>query len=164
MRQVYLPIRNIDNNDTTPPSNAHANRRPKQIQRKAALFAHLSAMLCSDFETWNTAHLLARMAGEGYGALLPPHPPPPPGGDPASPLPSSSSAVAPLAGGGVGGEGGWLVLRKHLLQWLLAVSARCGDVRASSEYFAGLAELTAALEEERGKADRESYHTVDGRD
>ncbi|CAM9752304.1 unnamed protein product, partial [Ectocarpus sp. 8 AP-2014] len=46
------------------------------------------------------------------------------------------------------------VLRKHLLQWLLAVSARCGDVRASSEYFAGLAELTAALEDERGKADR----------
>ncbi|CAN0189941.1 unnamed protein product, partial [Scytosiphon promiscuus] len=29
-----------------------------------------------------------------------------------------------------------------------------GDVRASSEYFAGLAELMAALEEERGKADR----------
>ncbi|CAM9384308.1 unnamed protein product, partial [Ectocarpus sp. 13 AM-2016] len=59
----------------------------------------------------------------------------------------------PLAGRGAG-EGGWLVLRKHLLQWLLAVSARCGDVQASSEYFAGLAELTAALEDERGKADR----------
>lgn len=82
------------------------------------------------------------MAGEGYGALLPPPPP------------------APLDGNGggsaMGGAGaGWLVLRKHLLQWLLAVSARCGDVRASSEYFAGLAELMAALEEERGKADRE---------
>ncbi|CAN0059742.1 unnamed protein product, partial [Laminaria digitata] len=50
--------------------------------------------------------------------------------------------------------GGWLVLRKHLLQWLLAVSARCGDARASSEYFAALAELMAALEGERGKADR----------
>ena len=68
--------------------------------------------------------------------------------------------IAPLEGGqggagAGGGGGGWLVLRKHLLQWLLAVSARCGDVRASSEYFAGLAELTAALEEERSKADRE---------
>lgn len=63
-------------------------------------------------------------------------------------------------GGGAGGSGegrGWLVLRKHLLQWLLAVSARCGDERASSEYFAGLAELMAALEEEKRKANREYY-------
>ncbi|CAN0324288.1 unnamed protein product, partial [Pylaiella littoralis] len=83
------------------------------LKRKAALFAHLSAMLCSDFETWNTAHLLARMAGEGYGALLPPprtpssslslsaattrsHP------DAPSP-PLAATVVAPLDGRGGGG-------------------------------------------------------------
>lgn len=60
-----------------------------------------------------------------------------------------------MEGGDQQHPGGWLVLRKHLLQWLLAVSARCGDARASSEYFAALAELMAALEGERGKADRE---------
>ena len=97
-------------------------------------------MLCSDFETWNTAHLLARMAGEGYGALLP------------APSPSSGKAEVLLR---QAEPGGWLVLRKYLLQWLLAVSARCGDARASSEYFAGLTELMAVLEEERRKADRE---------
>lgn len=87
-------------------------------------------MLCSDFETWNTAHLLARMAGEGYGALLPP---PPPElrttGSPGAIIPTSSTAAplngAAFGGGGRGGEAGagagWLVLRKHLLQWLLAV-------------------------------------------
>lgn len=94
-------------------------------------------MLCSDFENWNTAHLLARMAGEGYGALLPASP-----GD---------------RGGGVAEVGEWLVLRKQLLQWLLAVSARCGDAKASSEYFVGLTELMAALEGEKEKADRESF-------
>lgn len=111
-------------------------------QRKAALFAHLSAMLCSDFETWNTAHLLARTAAEGYGAL--------------PPSPTTTAGAAASAGAAVEPSGGgWLVLRKHLLQWLLAVSARCGDARASSEYFAGLTELMAALEGEREKADGE---------
>lgn len=123
-------------------------------------------MLCSDFETWNTAHLLARMAGEGYGALAPLP------STPTSLRNSTSGSNGPLGDatrsvttlndvGGDGGGGGarepavWLVLRKQLLQWLLAVSARCGDARASCEYFAGLAELMAALEEEREKADRE---------
>lgn len=109
------------------------------IQRKAALFAHLAAMLCSDFENWSTAHLLARMAGEGYGALLP-------------------ASSGDRGGGAAEAEAGeWLVLRKQLLQWLLAVSARCGDAKASSEYFVGLTELIAALEGEKEKADRECW-------
>lgn len=138
------------------------------------MFAHLSAMLCSDFETWNTAHLLARMAGEGYGALLPPSAATVPpgrrlaaGGLPTAVAPlngaaSGVDAAGTVAAAAAGEPGGWVVLRKHLLQWLLAVSARCGDARASSEYFAGLAELMAALEEERRKADRESVFVFCG--
>lgn len=123
-------------------------------------------MLCSDFEIWQTAHLLARMAAEGYGVTS---------ADLPLPSPSSPSSALPPPFGEAGrgrrerdgqGEeetttvaagpaGGWVVLRKHLLQWLLAVSARCGDARASSAYFAGLTGLVATLERERRKADRE---------
>lgn len=126
----------------------------RDVQRKAALFAHLSAMLCSDFETWQTAHLLARMAAEGYGVAAATSPI---GGmiAPGSGFGGRKPKGVPVIDGVEGGEGGWVVLQKHLLQWLLAVSARCGDAKASSAYFAGLARLMATLEEERSKADSE---------
>lgn len=119
-------------------------------------------MLCSDFETWQTAHLLARMAGEGYGVSSASSPLslPSPSPKPAAPFGNGLAVGAGARRADVGGAGparGWAVLRKHLLQWLLAVSARCGDARASSAYFAGLTELMATLEGERRKADRKFF-------
>ncbi|CAM9163956.1 unnamed protein product, partial [Phaeothamnion confervicola] len=165
------------------------------LQRKAALFTHLAALQCSEFENWGTAHLLSRIAAEGYGVGCLEGDTESSNGGGGSGGRGAGGADGEGSGGaqnndGVGARGGdgggssssgcgamtppggrpgkrhpaqppreaqpqqrgWVVLRKHLLQNLLAFSMRCGDAASSARYCVALLHVTAALEEERSKA------------
>ncbi|CAM9478724.1 unnamed protein product, partial [Discosporangium mesarthrocarpum] len=84
------------------------------LQRKASLFSHLAALLCSEQESYDTAHMLARMAAEGYGISPGASTTASPGSTnslrPRGPRPASLRRRHPSHGGGPvtprGGSGG----------------------------------------------------------
>ncbi|CAM9360467.1 unnamed protein product [Choristocarpus tenellus] len=145
------------------------------LKRKAALFSHLAAMLCVEHETYATAHMLARAAAEGYGVSFSASIPETLRGNGRGGAEGTRGRWQETVGQGSGTRSmhrrgmaslsnfewmwsgtvvpmGWVVLRKQLLQYLLVVSARCGDVGASSSYFASLVRILATMEGERRKA------------